>query len=108
MPIRAVPAEEISNAMNRFDEQLRATSPWMDWENNQAHRYAVERDDKLYPVKQIISMAAGAPPSSFSGGAEANKYLQERGFEIVALRGADQSGVFLLQSEGSLSLCYPP
>jgi hypothetical protein len=52
-------------------------------------------------------MAAGVPTSSFGGGSEANKYLQERGFEIVPLRASEQSGVFLLQGDDSLLSMEP-
>lgn len=107
MAIAPVSGDEISKAMERFDKELRATPPWTGWENNQAHRYGIERDGRLYPAKQIISMATGAPSSSFGGGAEANKYLQDRGFQIVPLRGSDQSGVFLLQGEDSLLPMLP-
>lgn len=107
MPIPAVSAEEISKAMDRFDKELRSTPPWAGWEHNQAHRYGIEQDGKLYPVKQTISMATGALSSKFGGGTEANKYLQERGFKIVPLRGSDQSGVFLLDGEDSLLPMLP-
>jgi hypothetical protein len=54
--------------MERFDRELRDTADWTDWEENRAHRYAIERDERRYPVKQIISTATGIPVSDFSGG----------------------------------------
>lgn len=107
MPIPAISAEEISKAMDRFDKELRTNLSWVDWEGNQAYRYAIVREGKLYPVKQIISMATGASSSTFGGGTEANRYLQDRGFEIIPLRGSDQSGVFLLEGEDSLRPMQP-
>jgi hypothetical protein len=85
MPIPSVNANEIFAALVRFDAELRSTPQWTSWEENQAHRFAVRKDDKLYPVKQIIAMATGAPVSSFSGGSEANNYLRDRGFDIELL-----------------------
>jgi AAA domain (dynein-related subfamily)/Mrr N-terminal domain len=85
MPIPPVSADQISTAIDRFDNELGTNPQWANWESNQAHRYAIKRDDKLYPVKQIIAMATGVPVSSFSGGSEANNYLKERGFEIEPL-----------------------
>ncbi|QOZ42602.1 hypothetical protein XH89_03275 [Bradyrhizobium sp. CCBAU 53340] len=93
--------------MDRFDGELRATPVWAGWETNQAHRYGIEHDGKLYPVKQIISMATGTPSANFGGGTEANNYLQTRGFKVVPLRGADASGVFLLNGEDSLLPLLP-
>src|SRR4051812_35944202 len=107
MTIPSVSPQQIAKVMDQFDQELRPGPLWTTWENNQAHRYAIEREGKLYQVKQIILMATGAPASTFGGGNEANKYLQDRGFEIIPLRGADQSGVFLLQGEDSLLPMQP-
>jgi 5-methylcytosine-specific restriction enzyme A len=85
MELPSVSADTISGAMNRFDSELRTSSQWKGWEQNQSHRYAIKNGDRHYPVKQIISMAAGVPVSSFHGGAAANNYLRERGFEIEPL-----------------------
>jgi Mrr N-terminal domain len=86
MAIPPVAADQISSAMVRFDAQLRTTSQWEDWEAHRSHRYAIRKDGKTYPVKQIISMATGASLDSFSGGSEANNYVKERGFEIELLQ----------------------
>jgi hypothetical protein len=102
MSIPPVSADKISEAMDRFDRELRATSQWSNWESNRAHRYAIKRGGKLYPVKQIIAMASGASVGLFGGGSEANDYLKERGFEIEQLQAAEHPGVFLLQGEDSL------
>jgi 5-methylcytosine-specific restriction protein A len=75
--------------MERFDSELRDTPEWTDWEQNRAHRYAIERDGRRYPVKQIVSMATGAPVSDFSGGqatGDANQFITSRGLAIVELR----------------------
>jgi uncharacterized protein (DUF697 family) len=89
MPIPPVSADKISAAMDRFDSELRADSQWINWESNQAHRYAIKRGDKLYPVKQVIAMASGVSVGSFAGGSQANDYLKGRGFEIVPLRATE-------------------
>src|SRR5579872_4720759 len=91
MALPPVSASEISDAMDRFDIQLRATPQWLKWEENQSHRFAIRREGKLYPVKQVIALAAGIPVSSFSGGAESNSYLKERGFEIELLHLPSES-----------------
>ncbi len=61
MPI-PVSADKISAAMDRFDRELRGNSQWANCESNQAHRYAIRKGDKLYPVKQVIAMATGELP----------------------------------------------
>lgn len=107
MPIPDVSSEAIVKALGQFDDQLRSTPQWEKWTNSQSHRYGIEQEGRLYPVKQIISMATGASSSSFSGGSEANSYLIGRGFKVIPLRGNDQSGVFLLQGEDSLLAMQP-
>ena len=89
MALPSVAADAISSAMDRFDNDLRTSPQWTNWEDNQSHRYAIKKDGKLYPVKQIVSMATGANVNSFSGGREANSYVEERGFEIEPLPFAD-------------------
>jgi AAA domain (dynein-related subfamily)/Mrr N-terminal domain len=86
MALPSVATEEISSAMARFDNELRTSAQWANWEDNQSHRYAINNSGKLYPVKQIISMATGANVNSFSGGSEANSYVKERGFKVEPLR----------------------
>jgi MoxR-like ATPase len=86
MALPSVAADAISSAMDHFDNELRTSPQWTNWEDNQSHRYAIKKDGKLYPVKQIVSMATGANVNSFSGGREANSYVEERGFEIEPLQ----------------------
>jgi hypothetical protein len=80
--------EALMDAMNRFDRELRGTDNWSGWEQNEAHRYAIESGGRRYPVNAVISLAIGVPVSSFSGGDEANRYLSKKGFSIVQLRDA--------------------
>jgi predicted HNH restriction endonuclease len=89
MPIPPATAETLRDAMGRFDRDLRSTPDWAGWEQNRAHRYAIEQDGRRYPVKQIVSMATGMPVSEFSGGqaaGDANQYVAARDFAIVELR----------------------
>jgi hypothetical protein len=84
-----VPPEALSAAMERFDRELRETAVWADWEQNRAHRYAIEHAGRRYPVKQIISTATGIPVSDFSGGqaaGNANRYAISHGLAVVELR----------------------
>lgn len=74
--------------MSRFDADLRDTKEWLGWEQNNAHKYAIEEAGQLYPVKQIVSLASGIPVSEFSGGVsagQANEAAEEAGFRIVTL-----------------------
>lgn len=74
--------------MNRFDSELRGTREWQEWEDNKAHKYAIEEAGRRYPVKQILSLATGVPVSEFSGGVgagQANQRAKEAGFEVVSL-----------------------
>jgi hypothetical protein len=81
----------IEAALDRFDRELRNTEAWKGWRENQAHRHAISRNGQLYPVKQIISLASGAPVSAFSGGPEANTYLERRGFTVIELPGRGEN-----------------
>ncbi|MFJ2467534.1 HNH endonuclease [Pseudomonas sp. NPDC087615] len=98
MVIKAVSKERIGSAMLEFDHKFRSRPEWRDWENNQAHRYAIDAGGELYPVKKIISLATGISVGEFSGGHPANSYLKKRGFTIVELP----------RGEGELVLQFTP
>jgi 5-methylcytosine-specific restriction protein B len=76
--------------MRKFDQELRDTEEWANWEQSQTHKYAIAENGQRYPVKQIIRMATG--DSDFSGGYEANSYVTKRGFSIVSLRDDKNEG----------------
>jgi 5-methylcytosine-specific restriction protein A len=83
--------EVIIQALEQFDREFRETEEWADWEDNQAHRYAIRWVGQLYPAKKIVSLATDTPVGYFSGGVQTNKYLEARGFEIASLHLADKS-----------------
>ncbi|WP_282348964.1 HNH endonuclease signature motif containing protein [Pseudomonas sp. PS01301] len=85
MAIKAVSKERIDKALLEFDSKCRSRREWQDWENNQAHRYAVHSGGVLYPAKKIVSLATGIAVGEFSGGHPTNSYLKKRGFNIVEL-----------------------
>jgi hypothetical protein len=89
--IKDVPVEVILDAMQQFDTEYRSNVEWLNWQNNKNHKYAIERDSQLYPVKHIISMATGESVRSFSGGDEANNYLIKKGFKIIILADERES-----------------
>ena len=89
MPIPPSTSEAITRALEQFDRETRVQMG--DWEANRNFEYALEFEARRYPPKEIVSIATGAPTSTFSGGSEANSYLQNLGFTIIRLR-ADQHG----------------
>jgi len=73
-------------AMAEFDRQYRRTRSWLKWEENQAHKYAIEESRVLYPVKRVISLATGVPVSELHGGpGRANAIVDGAGLRIVRL-----------------------
>jgi hypothetical protein len=77
--------EALLDAMQRFDQELRSTPDWADWEQQSGYKFAIAHEGQLYPVKQIVSMAAGVAKNTFSGGNEANTYVTRKGFTIVPI-----------------------
>src|ERR1019366_1380385 len=74
------------DAIRRFNEGLRDTPEWREWEQQESHKYAIEYEGRRYPVKKIVSMATNTPVSSFSGGTEANGFVEKLGFRVVQIR----------------------
>lgn len=86
MPIPSVSRDAIAQAMENFDRELRETPQWSQWQNDRAFKYAISWNERLYPVKQIVSIATRHPTQDFSGGIEVNSYVQRMGFSIVNMR----------------------
>jgi hypothetical protein len=77
----------VKAAMARFDTDMRNRKEWYGWEQNNAHKYAIEIAGQRYPVKQML--ASGMPVAEFSGGVgagQANEAIESSGFRVVTLR----------------------
>jgi len=68
VPAPATTEPDLKRAMADFDQRLRASRKWLNWEQNKAHKFAIREGNRLYPVKCILSIATGIPVSGFSGG----------------------------------------
>ena len=84
--IPPVDKQGLVDALDRFNREFRDTTEYTGWEENRAHKYAIQEHGRLYPVKQIIHLATGASKRDFNGGAESNGYVEERGLTVVPLR----------------------
>ena len=83
--------EQIRDALSDFDMNLRNQPEWSNWIENLNYKYAIFNKDKLFPAKQIVSMATGLPKTDFSGGSQANEFLSGLGFKVLSLRVASWS-----------------
>jgi len=80
--------DELIRAMTQFDLEIRDSDEMRGWERNAAHKYAIRHNDRLYPVKKIVSIATGLPVSDFSGGwgsGQANEYVEKYGLSVTSL-----------------------
>ena len=79
--------EQIIDAIVKFDAEFRETQDWQNWTEKENHKYAIQHNEKLYPVKKIISLATGVHVSEFSGGNQSNDYIKKHGFKIIRIDG---------------------
>ena len=75
---RQVTRENVLQAMIRFDKEYRHSYKW--WRS-----YAVENDGRLYPPKEIMSLATGIDVSDFHGGKTLNNRFRELIFHVVRI-----------------------
>ena len=95
MKLPDVTLEVLQEAMNNFDQDLRNSSYWLRWQEDETYKYAIELNGLLYPVKQIVSMATKIPVNQFTGGDQANGYVERRGFKVVELpRASNETWIF--------------
>lgn len=86
MALHNVSHDRILKAIKLFDHDLRETMAWQGWEQEATQKYAILYEGNYYPPKQIIGIALGLSNYDFNITRRyANKYLQERGFIIIAL-----------------------
>ncbi|MCK8816868.1 AAA family ATPase [Natroniella sulfidigena] len=107
MAIPDMSKEEILAALKEFDREHRDKKRWKNFTKNKNHKYAIQYNQDLYPVKEIIRIAGDYDLPSFSGGREANNYLIERGFRIIELtnyRGQAKQKRLLLKKKVGWSL----
>lgn len=93
MALPALDHSRILESLARFDREERDSPKWRGWERKENFKYAIVHDGRLYPVKEIVSFATGAPTSSFSGGLQANGLVRNAGFEVEALHLPTESEV---------------
>jgi EVE domain len=89
----SIPAA-VTDAMQHFDQELRDTTHRLNWEDDTTHKYAINYNERLYPVKQIVSIATGTSIHDFSGSDEANRYAEGVGFTVIDLRPEKASWIF--------------
>lgn len=94
MALPQVDRPAILDALKEFDQTLRDSSEFLNWEQSKSQRWVLEHEGRLYPPKKIIAMATGSPVSSFTGGPETNQYLEQRGFQVRRLRDLSLRDLF--------------
>jgi 5-methylcytosine-specific restriction enzyme A len=80
-----VKPEVLQQAMDRFDVEFRNTPGWARWQEDEVYKFAIEHNGKLYPVKKIVSLATGMDVDEFSGGLQANGYVERLGFRVIEI-----------------------
>ena len=101
MALPPVSRDRIVDAMRSFDVEQRDKVEWQNSQSNANYEHAIQFEGRLYPVKQIISMATGMSRDTFSGGPESNSYVGNLGFQVVRLRDDAQQYLLLRSMPGA-------
>lgn len=80
------PVRKVHEAFEMFDRDYRNQTKWLRSSSNPKHRYAINYEGKLYPVKLVVSLATGIPTGHFSGGVSLNQSITDMGFNVIPLR----------------------
>ena len=78
-----VTAQDILAAMRDFDSQYPDTNAYDSWLDKGNYKYAVERNEKLYPCKHILSRVTGIDTSEFNGGEPTNRVFRQLDFQVI-------------------------
>ena len=79
---KTVTRKAILDAIHEFDRQYPNSSTYDDWLRKRSYIYAVLYDNRMYPPKQILSMATGISTTDFNGGEQTNRVFHQLGFEV--------------------------
>lgn len=79
-------------ALRRFNGERRDTHDWLGWEQRRNHRYAIAHAGRLYPVTEIVRLAVGVACRDFTGGPQANGYVERYGLTVVPLPRTERNG----------------
>jgi hypothetical protein len=95
MAIPDIPISQLEQAFKVFDRKdFPGAEKYENFLSNRAHKWAIRKNGKSYPVKQIIRLALGDLKfNNFSGGPEANKYMKDRKYVIIPKMGRQDSGM---------------
>ncbi len=94
---KRVTDEDIRRAMERFDKETRDSF-------NRWRTYGVEHAGKLYPPKEVLSIATGEHVGEFAGGEYANRIFRELGFTVVTIDDETRSAAPTIQEAVDTSL----
>lgn len=86
-----VSVDQLRRAMEEFDQSMREDREWSAWTENSSYKFAIFNNGRIYPVKQIVSMATGLPRSAFSSGAQANTIVSKCGLRVLSLKESSWS-----------------
>lgn len=75
----------ITQALLQFDNELRRTSAWYQWEADEQYRFAIIHDGQRYPAKKILSLAAPNSEQKLTKSNSTNGFLRSAGFDLQCL-----------------------
>ncbi|MGO4765534.1 HNH endonuclease [Cupriavidus sp. 2KB_3] len=88
MTIPNVNREQLLEAIEYFDGNLRAAPAWQGCEDRDDQQFALSHNNRLYPLKRIIGLASGLSDTEFPGGDPACRFLEKQGFSLARINDA--------------------
>jgi hypothetical protein len=86
MTIGPCTTDDVQNAMQRFDLEMRDTPEWRQWEDDKNNKFAFVSNGRRYPMKEVISIATGTPKTDFRGGEESIRFANKLRLNVDELR----------------------
>jgi 5-methylcytosine-specific restriction protein A len=85
---RGIPitSQDVLRVLVEFQAKYPNPNDYQNWLYNQAYKYALDYQGRLYPPKPILSQITGIDVSEFSGGEATNSVFQDLGFRMKAIR----------------------
>jgi len=77
---------DVISAIETYRQEY--ASDYAGWQKKAGYKFALMYQGHKYPCKEIISIATGLDKRMFSGGAESNRWLKKRGFDIAEFKTA--------------------
>ena len=75
----------IRETIHFFDDEVRYSPEWVNWQRDPDYTYAIQHAGRPYPARLIVALATHTPTSDLEEDQYFVRYCHERGFQLATI-----------------------